>query len=169
MYIDTAGNTVFDKSFLLAYNFTEDYAVVLKSGPAFPVPTEWGWEREWSYINKDGEYATELTFEEAIPFENGISAVCKDGKWSAIDHNFQYISDNRYDSYQELMDSLRQYSKYESNSDIEINGVKTELNKKMYTINDRTYISMDDIERLFNNNGSLTISWNNRTVYLSGV
>lgn len=159
IYIDTDGNQIFEKDFLLAYGFSEGFGVVLKSGFAFPVPPEAGIKREWSYIAKDGEYATELTFDEAMPFKNGMAAVCIDDKWAAIDHSFQYVTE-QYDSYSELNKSLndaRENKKHTSENRIRVDGEIMPLKKDSFIINDCTYISITDIGELLDYNASWSI------------
>lgn len=156
VYIDTDGNQIFEKDFLLAYGFSEGLAVVLKSGFAFPVPREVGMKREWSYITKDGEYATELTFDEAMPFENGIAKVCVNNKWAAIDHSFQYVTE-QYNSYSELINALnaaKENKKYASESKIRVDGQIMPLKKDSFIVNDCTYVSLTDIGELLDYNAS---------------
>ena len=148
IYINTYGEQVFEKEFFYASAFSEGYAVVLKSGFLVPMPIGWGPKQEWAYINKDGEFATEQTFDDASSFQDGVAAVCTDGKWSLLNHDFQYITEKTYDDYQDLMDNVSDIKKYSNCIEIEVDGYKKELSKPSFTINNRTYVSAEDMGAL---------------------
>lgn len=101
-YIDKQGNRLFDKEFVMAYDFSENYAVVLKEGYGFPVPPTVDIPKRWSYITKTGDYATELDFEEARAFDKGYAVVKNDGKWGLINTDFEFVLPCKYDSIEQL-------------------------------------------------------------------
>ena len=88
---------MFDKEFILAKGFSEGYAVVLKNGYGAPVPPSVSEKNVWSYIDKTGEFVTDLEFEEAYDFCDGYAKVKVDGKWGMIDTNFNFIIPCQYD------------------------------------------------------------------------
>ncbi len=105
-YIDKNGNRLFEKEFILARSFSEDYAVVLKEGYGFPVPPDIDIPKKWSYIDKSGNFATELDFEEARGFCNGYAMVKNDGKWGVIDKDFNLVVPYQYNDIGELENAL---------------------------------------------------------------
>jgi len=102
-YIDKSGNVLFDgKEFIEADSFSEGYAVVLTKGYGknnINVHPDRLKDSRYSYINTQGELATELEFEEAEPFKSGLAAVKNNGKWGAINKNFELVIDYLYDDY----------------------------------------------------------------------
>ena len=107
-YIDTSGKMLFDgKEFLMATDFKEGYAVVLTKGsPSFDIHDEDLKVRRFSYINKQGEYATELEFEQAMLFRNGLAFVKNNGKWGMINAKFELVVDYLYDDSELQRDKL---------------------------------------------------------------
>lgn len=102
-YINKEGDILFDgKEYLDARDFSEGYALVLKKGyVAISLPEDIKNNR-YSFINKSGEYATELEFEQARPFNNGLAAVKNNGKWGLINTKFELVVNYLYDSINEL-------------------------------------------------------------------
>lgn len=97
-YIDKDGNLLFDKTFPLARDFNEEYAVVLKEGYGFPVPPGYDIPKRWSYINKNGEFVTDMDFEEAGDFYNGYACVKNNGKWGVINNSFELVVPYEYEN-----------------------------------------------------------------------
>lgn len=89
-YIDKQGNLLFEKTFDIARSFHEGYAVVLKEGPAIPVPKERTVKKQWTYIDKSGEFATDMQFDEAYDFNNGYASVVFNGQKGRIDKKFNF-------------------------------------------------------------------------------
>ena len=97
-YIDKSGNILFDKKqFLGASDFNEGYAVVMTKGYGGLVHPDQAKDFRCSYINENGEYATDQEFEGASIFENGLATVRKNGKWGMINKNFELVVDYLYD------------------------------------------------------------------------
>lgn len=84
IYIDKSGDRLFDKQFKGSHLFHDGYAAVIKT------ERDIGVKEEWSYINKKGEFATKMTFDEAGDFENGYAYVVKDGVEGRIDTEFNF-------------------------------------------------------------------------------
>lgn len=100
VYIDKQENQVFDKAFEMACDFHNNYALVLKEGYGFSYIS--APERKWSYINRDGEYATDLTFDTAGFFSSGYAMVKQTDKWGIINTNFEYVLPCEYDDIEEV-------------------------------------------------------------------
>ena len=171
MYIDTMGNQVFPETFLSSGSFSENYAVVLKSGPWYPTPPSWGLKQEWSYINTNGTYATDIVFDDALPFSNGLAAVKINDKWTIINTDFQVLEDYQFDTYNELSDAMLPAPKYEKEVDIELKNENILIHKKAFVIKDFTYVSKKDLEEILNYKSTWTPNlpsfyWRN-VLYLS--
>ena len=95
-YINRNGEKVFgDKTFPMANPFSEGYAaVVTEDGASFPTPEN---DNKWTYIDKTGNYATKLEFEEARQFHGGYAKVKNKGKWGKINTKFKLVVGYRYD------------------------------------------------------------------------
>lgn len=102
-YIDKQGNLLFDKEFVLARNFSENYAAVLKEGYGTPVAPSVDIPKKWTYIDKSGNFATELDFEDAQDFKNGLAPVKNNGKWGMINTKFELVVDYLYDDINDLI------------------------------------------------------------------
>ncbi len=50
----------------------------------FPVYVKYGEDGAWGYVNKKGEMAIDATFDSALPFSNGLAAVCVEEKWGYV-------------------------------------------------------------------------------------
>ena len=88
-YIDRDGNEAFGgKSFRGADSFSEGYAVVMIKGTIYPSQNP---EKEYTYIDLEGNIATELVFEYASSFRNGTAIVTLDGQRMRIDKNFEVV------------------------------------------------------------------------------
>lgn len=96
-YIDTHGNYLFSNTVDLPGDFHDGYAVALKEGYSFPVPSSIDVPKKWSYIDKSGYFVTDKTFEEASDFCNGYACVKNNGKWGIIDKNFDTVVSYVYD------------------------------------------------------------------------
>ena len=94
-YIDTTGNYLFDKAFYASNNFNNGYALVLVAD-----------DPKYSYINKTGELATELLFDDAEDFCGGYARVQIDGKWGVVDTNFSFKVPCEYDNKDEVLGKL---------------------------------------------------------------
>lgn len=105
-YIDMNGERLFEKEFVLARNFSQGYAAVLKEGSAAPTPLGNG-NQKWSYINKEGAYVTELTFEEAYYFKDSYAVVKNNGKYGVINDKFEVVVDYQYDKTEEVKNVLK--------------------------------------------------------------
>ncbi len=94
-YIGTDGNYLFEKAFYASNNFNNGYALVLvKDDP------------KYSYIDKTGEFATELLFDDAEDFCGGYARVQIDGKWGVVDTNFNFKVPCQYNSKDEVLGKL---------------------------------------------------------------
>lgn len=107
-FINKNGEKQFDKEFLLAYSFSEGRAAVLKEGYGAPLPPDGRTYNKWSYIGTDGNYVTEMTFDEALSFKNGYAYVKKDQKWGMIDWNFDFVIDCIYDNLEDVQEAAGQ-------------------------------------------------------------
>ena len=151
MYIDTMGKQVFPETFLVSGSFSDNYAVVLKSGPWYPTPPSWGLKQEWSYINTDGTYATDMVFDEALSFSNGLATVKINDKWTLINTDFQVMEDYQFDTYDELRYAMQpDPTKYEKDVYIELKNENQLLHKNVLVIKDFTYVSIKDLEEILN-------------------
>lgn len=91
-YIDKSNKQIFDKEFMWAGSFHNGYALVLKEGSTLsPI------SKKYSYIDKSGEFATELTFDDALRFFDGFACVKNNEKWGVIDKNFNFVVSCIYD------------------------------------------------------------------------
>ncbi len=72
-FLDTEGKQPFDRDFFRVENFSEGLAAVKDH-----VRSSWG------YINKVGKTVIPAQFESALPFNNGLAPVEKDGEWRYI-------------------------------------------------------------------------------------
>lgn len=79
-YIDMDGNLLFEKSFYASNKFKNGYALVLVSD-----------EPTYRYIDKTGEWANDLIFEDAMDFDGGYALVKMNGKWGAVDMKFNFV------------------------------------------------------------------------------
>ena len=127
-YIDTQGNRLFEKEFVLAHSFSENYAVVLKEGYGFPMPPALDIPKKWSYIDKSGEFATELDFQEARGFDRGYAQVKNDGKWGVIDLEFNLVIPYQYQNIGAFENGLFHVQKGEDWVYIDIFGNEFEQN-----------------------------------------
>ncbi len=58
----------------------------------------------WKYIDRKGNYASELSFDErAENFENGYAVVKDNGKWGLIDRNFNFVEPCIYDTRDQII------------------------------------------------------------------
>ena len=105
-YIDKRGERIFDKEFSSASSYSEGYAVVLKSGYAYPVPPEIDVPQKWSYIDKNGNFATENEYDNARGFNNGYAAVEIGGKWGVIGAAFNTVVECIYEDIGTYEDGL---------------------------------------------------------------
>lgn len=80
--IEPDGTYLFDKAFNAVNNFNSGYALVRANE-----------KKEYSYINKKGELATDMLFEDAGNFENGFARVKFQGKSGVIDKRFNFYPD----------------------------------------------------------------------------
>lgn len=94
-YIDTTGNYIFDKAFYASNNFNDGYALVLVAD-----------DPKYTYIDKTGELATELLFDDAEDFCGGYARVQIDGKWGVVDTNFSFKVPCEYDNKDEVLGKL---------------------------------------------------------------
>lgn len=165
MYIDKTGEKCIDQEYSLAGLFNDGYAKVLIDGPYYPTPPEWGMKQVWSYIDTDGNIATDLTFDETTGFSDGIAKVCVDGKWGAINTEFEFVVECRYNTYEELSDAMHSIEVYIRDFTIEMDGIKKLLTSDMLVINDRTYISVNDIKSVFDSD----FEWDEKEHVLSVI
>ena len=94
-YIGTNGNYLFDKAFYASNNFNNGYALVLVAD-----------DPKYTYIDKTGEFATELLFDDAEDFYGGYARVQIDGKWGVVDTNFNFKVPCKYDNKDEVLGKL---------------------------------------------------------------
>lgn len=83
-FIKPDGTYLFEKEFSAVNNFNSGYALAVANDNG-----------EYSYINKNGEWATELLFEAAENFDNGFSKVVFQGKSGVIDTDFNFYPDEK--------------------------------------------------------------------------
>ncbi|MBQ8540391.1 MAG: WG repeat-containing protein [Clostridia bacterium] len=89
------GTYLFDKAFSAVNNFNSGYALVVAND-----------EGEYSYINKEGELATEMLFDAAENFCAGFALVQTDDKWGVVDTNFNFKVPCKYDNKDEALEKL---------------------------------------------------------------
>ena len=53
---------------------------------------------EWGYINKKGKEVIKCKYDSALPFSEGLAAVCEDGEWGYINKKGKEVIDFKYDS-----------------------------------------------------------------------
>lgn len=95
-YIDKEGNRSPQKVIGERF-FTQGFAPkLLCGGASFSSPD--ANTKVWSYVNADGESATDKEFEEARDFEKGMAIVKSGGKYGVIDDKFSFIIDCQYDN-----------------------------------------------------------------------
>ncbi len=69
----------------------EDAKVFLGEGP-----TAVKISGKWRFVDKNNEYISENTYDDARPFSNGIAAVCVDGKWGFVDENERIVIEPQF-------------------------------------------------------------------------
>ncbi len=69
----------------------------LFSDGLLPVYVANGEEGGWGYVNKDGVLIIDAAFDSALPFSNGLAAVCTDGKWGYIDKKGEMVISPAFD------------------------------------------------------------------------
>jgi len=101
-YIDKNGKKAFDQEFLIANNFSEGYAAVVVDLGVDP----FNGYLKWSYINKQGEPATSLIFDQAYDFHDGVACVFNHEKWGLINSTFELVVDYNYDIMSNMNEGL---------------------------------------------------------------
>ena len=91
-YIDKCGNILFGRYFVTAEQFQDGFACVQTEGYIVPGPNI---KNVYTYIDRSGNYATELRFDWADSFENGKAKVIKDGVKGTIDTNFVFTPNDK--------------------------------------------------------------------------
>lgn len=95
-FIDKGGNKLFgDKKFIDGFPFSEGYAAVQIQGLALDNVYAHGEEKlenVWTYINHEGEFATEKRFERAGSFVDNKAQVLVNGEIRYIDKDFEFIN-----------------------------------------------------------------------------
>lgn len=82
--IDKKAEYVTDKVFEDAIPFySNTYAAVQVNG-------------KWRFINTDGEFVNENTYENARSFSNGFAAVCMNGRWGFINEQFEMVIEPQF-------------------------------------------------------------------------
>lgn len=51
---------------------------------------------KWRFINKNGEFASDQTYDGAKAFVNGMAAVCIEGKWGFVDESERIVIEPQY-------------------------------------------------------------------------
>jgi hypothetical protein len=94
-YINKSGERVPDEEVIDILFSTSKYLPKQLSGGGHPMPDPP--PDEWTYINKKGEFVTELVFEDAKNFVNGLAVVKNNGKYGVINMDFELVIDYDYD------------------------------------------------------------------------
>ncbi|MBQ3110017.1 MAG: WG repeat-containing protein [Clostridia bacterium] len=94
-FIKPDGTYLFEKEFSAVNNFNSGYALAVANDNG-----------EYSYINKKGEWATDLLFEAAENFCAGFALVQTDDKWGVVDTNFNFKVPCKYDNKDEALEKL---------------------------------------------------------------
>ncbi|MGN0182837.1 MAG: WG repeat-containing protein [Candidatus Ornithomonoglobus sp.] len=153
-FIDLDGNVAFDKEFYYGFlgNFHNGYAAVLKSGTTFDIfiPPEKFVPRKWGFIDKTGEFVNDMEFEETTDFDDGFACVQNGGKWGVIDTDFNLVLDYQYDDYKDARANLNKFKPEYVDFKFEIDGGIINLQNNIVVLNDKTYLSSNDIGLLLN-------------------
>lgn len=89
-YLKKDGNFLFNKGFSQAHRFSEGYACVVTSGlGSLEHPLK------WSFIDMNGEFATDFEFDDEAYFENGYADVILNGVEGYIDSQFNFYEGKR--------------------------------------------------------------------------
>lgn len=98
-YIDKSGSKADLK--VESMDFTNGFSPkLIEQGPNFPSPI--ASKEVWTYINTNGDLATDKEFEKAMEFNSGFAIVKNNGKYGLIDTNFDVIIDYKYDDMQRV-------------------------------------------------------------------
>lgn len=149
-FIDTNGRKFIDRDFYGGEvgGFNNGYAPIMKEGNPYPLPDD-NIEKVWSYIDTDGELATELEFEKVYGFDDdGYAYVEKNNKWGMIDTEFRFVVDCVYDSYKEVSDFYNTKECGFGDFNISVDGLNKDISDALVVINDKTYLSAKDIGSL---------------------
>lgn len=94
-YINLQGENIFgDKTFKSGRQFTEGYAAVKIEGEYEALPFAFREKGDkWTYIDKNGEFATAKIFNYAEPFHNGYAKVVIDDETYKINKKFEIVED----------------------------------------------------------------------------
>lgn len=149
-YIDTDGKRLFDKEFYPGGvgSFSCGYAPVMKQGRPYPLPND-TLKKIWTYMDKTGEYATDLEFDSAYDFnDDGYAIVFKDGKYGMINTNFEYVVDCIYDTEGAALSAFGMSDNSFTDFKIEANGKRIAILDGVMVVRGKTYLSAEDIGRV---------------------
>lgn len=119
-YMDKDGKILTPKVFSFGYDFSENYALVLKRGIIAPIINLN--LKKWSYINTECEFATDMEFDSAKSFYNGFACVENNEKWGIIDKEFNIVINFQYDDIGSYSCGLIRAKKNGKYGYIDING-----------------------------------------------
>lgn len=101
--IDYKGNQIGNSVF-------EDAMVFAGEGP-----TAVKVDGKWRFVNKDGSFISDKTYDGARPFCNGLAAVCVDGKWGFVDENEEVVIEPQFMETKEFSDKGSCFVKTDEN------------------------------------------------------
>lgn len=152
-FINTEGDRVSDLNFYDGEvgRFSNGYAPIMKQGISYPISEECDVEDVWSYIDKDFNSATDMEFQSAFSFdEDGYACVEQNGKWGAINTDFNFVVDCKYDNMEDAYEALSLYNCTFGNFKINVAGSNVLISDGIVVVNDKTYLSVDDIQKVLN-------------------